>query len=69
MTNDPDKSRFVTGTDRRRLRTKVVRLYLGGATIRQIGRHIGRSYGLAYRLLVEADVQMRPRARRPKPKG
>lgn len=47
------------GEARTRLRTEAARHYLAGSTIQSTARHIGRSYGTARTLLLEAGVRLR----------
>ena len=49
----------LTGETRTRARTRAAQLYLAGCTIESVARQIGRSYGLARTLLLEAGVRLR----------
>lgn len=49
----------ITGETRTRTRTKAADLYLAGCTIQSVARQIGRSYGTARTLLLEAGVRLR----------
>lgn len=49
----------LTGETRTRIRTRAAQLYLAGCTIESVARQIGRSYGLARTLLLEAGVRLR----------
>lgn len=49
------------GDAREQARTTAVGLYLAGATIDSVARRIGRSYGSARTLLLEAGVTLRAR--------
>lgn len=49
----------LTGETRTRIRTRAAELYLAGCTIESVARQIGRSYGLARTLLLEAGVRLR----------
>jgi hypothetical protein len=51
----------LTGESRIKTRTRAAELYLAGCTIQSVARQIGRSYGLARTLLVEAGVTLRKR--------
>ncbi|MFI1728223.1 helix-turn-helix domain-containing protein [Streptomyces acidicola] len=44
---------------RTRTRTRAAKLYLAGCTIEPVARQIGRSYGTARTLLLEAGVKLR----------
>jgi transposase len=48
-----------TGEARIRLRTRAAALYLAGHSIPATARQIGRSYGTARTLLIEAGVTIR----------
>ncbi|MEV5977540.1 helix-turn-helix domain-containing protein [Streptomyces sp. NPDC052114] len=50
----------LTGDARTTAQTKATELYLAGCTIRSVAAQIGRSYGTARALLLEAGVQLRP---------
>jgi len=47
--------------DRPAARDAVATLYRNGASVRQVARRFGLSYGLAHRLLTEAGVTFRSR--------
>lgn len=47
------------GDARTRLREHAARLYIEGCTIASTARQIGRSYGTARTLLLEAGVRLR----------
>lgn len=49
------------GDARQQAAAKAVELYLEGATIDSVARRIGRSYGSARTLLLEAGVTLRAR--------
>lgn len=49
------------GTERARLRTHIAERYRAGDSIRGLATHTARSYGFIRRLLLEADVTLRPR--------
>jgi helix-turn-helix protein len=51
----------LTGETRIKTRTRAAELYMQGCTIQSVARQIGRSYGLARTLLVEAGVTLRKR--------
>lgn len=51
--------RPITGETRTRTRTHAAQLYLAGCTIESTARQIGRSYGTARTLLLEAGVRLR----------
>lgn len=51
----------LTADQRRVLRRNVAQRYATGASIRTIAGEVGRSYGLVYRLLQEANVKRRSR--------
>jgi DNA-binding NarL/FixJ family response regulator len=42
-------------------RAEIVRLYVGGATVRDVANRIGRSYGTVHRVLTDEGVTMRGR--------
>ncbi|MFJ1869927.1 helix-turn-helix domain-containing protein [Streptomyces chartreusis] len=62
MTN-PTRGAQVKGDQRDQLRKRAVEAYLAGSSIESTGRQIGRSYGAARTLLIEAGVKLRPRGR------
>lgn len=49
----------LTGETRTKTRTRAAELYMQGCTIQSVARQIGRSYGLARTLLLEAGVRPR----------
>jgi predicted transcriptional regulator len=51
----------VTGADRDALTAQLRREYEGGASIRELARQTGRSYGFVHQLLGEAGVELRGR--------
>lgn len=51
--------RVPTLTDEQR--AEIVRLYVAGATVREVANRVGRSYGTAHRVLQEQGVTMRGR--------
>ncbi|MFJ6667469.1 helix-turn-helix domain-containing protein [Streptomyces sp. NPDC091383] len=51
--------RPTTGEARIRLREHAARLYIDGASIPAVAQQIGRSYGTARALLLEAGVRLR----------
>ncbi len=55
------KGARITGTQRTKLTTQVVRAYGKGASVRELAELHGRSYGFIHGLLIEADVTMRGR--------
>lgn len=55
------RATYLKGEARLAARAKAKRLYEAGATIRAVAREMGRSYGGAYKLLVEAKVTFRAR--------
>jgi hypothetical protein len=54
----------LTGDARDIARQKAADLYSRGATIQSVARELGRSYGLARELLIEARVPLRARGGR-----
>jgi hypothetical protein len=56
-----NKGTRITGAERTKLATQVVRAYGKGASVRELAEQHGRSYGFIHRLLVEADATMRSR--------
>ena len=59
----------LTGEHRDRARKRAAELYVQGCTIQSVARQLGRSYGLARELLLEAGVTLRARGgsiRRPR---
>lgn len=60
MTN-PTRGARVQGDERDQLRRRAAEVYLAGCSIESTGRQIGRSYGAARTLLIEAGVKLRPR--------
>ena len=55
------KGTRITGVERIKLTTQVVRAYGKGASVRELAEQHGRSYGFIHRLLNEAEVTMRNR--------
>lgn len=55
------RARYLKGADRTAARAKAKELYEAGASVRSVGERMGRSYGGAHLLLVEAKVTFRPR--------
>ncbi|MFF7142315.1 helix-turn-helix domain-containing protein [Streptomyces nodosus] len=56
----------LVGTERATVAADFAEFYRNGSSIRAIAEQTGRSYGSVRALLLEADVQLRPRgARRP----
>jgi hypothetical protein len=55
------RARYLKGTERTAAAREAAHLYAQGCTIRSIAEQIGRSYGGARALLVEAKVQLRGR--------
>lgn len=51
----------VTGDERHALTQRATKLYLAGATIREVADQLGRSYGFIHKLLHEGDVAIRAR--------
>lgn len=51
----------LTGENREKATRRAVDLYAQGATIQAVARDLGRSYGLARELLIEARVPLRAR--------
>ncbi|MEV5957253.1 helix-turn-helix domain-containing protein [Streptomyces sp. NPDC051987] len=51
----------LTGPDRTATAQQAAELYVQGCTIQSVARQIGRSYGLARELLLEAGVTLRAR--------
>lgn len=49
----------ITGETRTQLRERAAKHYLAGSTIQSTAREIGRSYGTARTLLLEAGVRLR----------
>jgi hypothetical protein len=60
-TTGTTKQRRIVGEERRRIMAELADRYTSGETIRALVEATGRSYGLVYRLLSEADVQFRRR--------
>lgn len=52
---------YLKGADRTAAVAKAKELYEQGCTVRGVARQMGRSYGGAHKLLVEAKVVFRPR--------
>ncbi|MEV8432030.1 helix-turn-helix domain-containing protein [Streptomyces chartreusis] len=57
----PTRGAQVKGDQRDQLRREAAEVYLAGSSIESTGREIGRSYGAARTLLIEAGVKLRPR--------
>ena len=55
--------RYITGTDRERLKRRVAALYARGLTLHEVAAKINRSYGLARNLLRESGATARPPGR------
>lgn len=53
--------RHIRGADRDRLRADAVRLYARGHSMPSVARHLGIGYGTVRQLLIEAEVEFRPR--------
>ena len=51
----------ITGADRARLTADLRARYEHGESIRSLAEGSGRSYGFVHRLLVDAEVPLRPR--------
>lgn len=51
----------LTGPDRKRAAKQAADLYDRGASVREVADRIGRSYGFAHKLLLEAGVTLRSR--------
>ncbi|MEU3507624.1 helix-turn-helix domain-containing protein [Streptomyces longwoodensis] len=49
------------GLDRAKAAERAAELYVQGCTIRSVAAQLGRSYGCARALLLEAGVQLRPK--------
>ena len=64
-TTPTEKSRRISGDERRMLTTRVATRYAAGVSIRALAVDIGRSYGLVHRLLAEAGVELRQRGNSP----
>lgn len=58
---DLHRGQRVSGNERDRLSGKLLRQYQSGKSIRQICAATGYSIGRVRRLLIEADVEFRPR--------
>lgn len=57
----------VAGARRDELRSRAVKQYKAGATVRQIAKDLGRSYGFVHKLLLETPgVEFRSRGARQK---
>jgi hypothetical protein len=56
-----------TPAERRAHQKRARTLYLDGESIRTIARQLGRSYGYARNLLLDAGVELRPSGRQPRP--
>lgn len=52
---------YLKGTERAAARAKAAELYAAGCTIRSVAEQLGRSYGSARGLLLEAKVTLRAR--------
>lgn len=52
------------GAARDDLAERLAERYRAGASVRALANDIGRSYGFVHALLVEAEVEFRPRTRR-----
>lgn len=55
------KGARLTGADRDKLATELVRKYESGSSIRALAEETGRSYGFVHRVLSESDVTLRGR--------
>lgn len=62
---DLGKYNKITGDERQKLRRKFHKGYEKGASIRDLAREHGRSYGFVHKLLEEEGTSMRPRGGRP----
>jgi hypothetical protein len=60
MTN-PARHEPLKGARREETARRAAELYIAGCSIASTGRQIGRSYGAARVLLLEAGVKLRPR--------
>jgi hypothetical protein len=63
----PKKWVRITGEDRTALESRMIELYRGGASVREISRQTGRSYGAVHKMLIDAGVVMRRRGK-PQPR-
>jgi transposase-like protein len=69
-TDSPQRRRDLprsTPAERQAHQQRARTLYLGGESIRDIARQLGRSYGYARNLLLDAGVELRPSGRQPRP--
>jgi hypothetical protein len=55
------RARYLKGADRTATIAEAKRLYEAGASVHSVAAQLGRSYGGAHMLLVEAKVTFRPR--------
>lgn len=55
------KGARLTGADRDKLASRLVKKYESGSSIRALAEETGRSYGFVHRVLTESDVTLRGR--------
>ncbi|MBV9486130.1 MAG: transcriptional regulator [Frankiaceae bacterium] len=55
------KGTRVTGTERDKLTATLTKKYTSGASIRELAKSTGRSYGFIHRVLSEGGVALRGR--------
>ena len=58
---DIKKGARITGANRDKLASQIVKQYQGGASIRELSESTGRSYGFVHRILSESGTAMRSR--------
>ncbi len=55
------KGARLTGADRDKVASQLVKKYESGSSIRALAEETGRSYGFVHRVLSESDVTLRGR--------
>lgn len=63
------KSARVTGADRTKVAGELKKSYAKGATIRELAKDSGRSYGFVHRVLSESGVELRRRGGNTRARG